>query len=71
MRTTTPPRQVVRDDGTTSTRYTTQRVCNGCDEPIGDVTEDEVLAAVYGQPLPDVRGECPRCTPVTTQTKES
>lgn len=38
------------------------RCCNGCGEPIGDVTDEEVICAVDGRPLPDVRGECPRCS---------
>lgn len=40
-----------------------RRCCNGCGQPIGDVTEDEIDAAVGGLPLPDVRHECPRCAP--------
>lgn len=34
-----------------------KRRCNGCGEPIGDVTEEEIFA----DRLPDVRSECPRC----------
>ena len=63
MRTSTPPHQITRDDGTTATRHTVQRCCNGCEQPIGDATQDELAAAVSGEPLPDVRSECPRCTP--------
>jgi len=40
-----------------------QRCCNGCGRPLGDATEQEVNAAANGWPIPDVRGECPNCTP--------
>lgn len=46
-----------------------KRACNGCDALIGDVTETELDAIVDGLPLPDVRDECPVCTP-WTGTKE-
>lgn len=45
-----------------STTITMQRCCNGCGEAIGDVTEAEIEASTNGLPLPDVRGECPRCS---------
>lgn len=60
-RTATPPQTVVRDDGSTATRIRVQRNCNGCEESLGDATDEELLAAVEGRELPDVRGECPRC----------
>lgn len=51
MRTSTPPR--VTPDGVT--HLTVHRSCNGCDLDLD--------AAVAGQLLPDVTGECPKCTP--------
>lgn len=59
VRTRTPDR--INPDG--STTCTTQRVCNGCAAKLGDVTDVEMSAALHGRPLPDVRGECPRCSP--------
>jgi len=44
-------------------RITVQRCCNGCGEQIGDVTMIEMELAIAGEPLPDVRPECPRCRP--------
>ena len=46
-----------------SRTITVQRCCNGCGEPLGDVTLTEINAAIDGLPLPDVRPECPRCRP--------
>jgi hypothetical protein len=43
-------------------RVAVKRCCNGCGETIGDVTDAEISAGIGGQPLPDVRGECPRCS---------
>lgn len=43
-------------------RFTVKRACSGCDELIGDITPTEIDAAVSGEPLPDVTGECPFCT---------
>ena len=40
-----------------------KRSCNGCHQLIGDVTEEEIAAGMNGDPLPDVRPECPRCAP--------
>ncbi len=45
-----------------STRLWVKRACNGCGLRLGDVTEDEVFAAFAGDPLPDVRNECPSCS---------
>lgn len=45
------------------THVTVQRVCNGCDRPLGDVLQAELDAGVRGLPLPDARPECPVCTP--------
>jgi hypothetical protein len=42
---------------------TVQRCCNGCGDPLGDVTMIEINLAIDGRPLPDVRPECPRCRP--------
>lgn len=43
---------------------TVQRCCNGCGRSLRDVTESEIDAAVAGQPLPDVRQECPHCSEI-------
>lgn len=51
---------VVNDDGSTTVKV--KRACNGCGQLLGDLTDEEVEAAVDGRPLPDVRGECPRCS---------
>jgi hypothetical protein len=40
------------------TRMHVMRSCNGCQKSLGDVTEAELVAAVSGAPLPDVRVEC-------------
>mgnify|MGYP003609793331 CR=1 FL=1 len=61
MRTHTLPEVTVREDGTASTRFTVQRVCNGCRRGIGDVTSDEMDCIIADRPLPDVRHECPWC----------
>lgn len=45
----------------TSRRGTTKRCCNGCGERIGDVTTEEIEAAMAGLPLPDVTSECLNC----------
>lgn len=37
---------------------TMKRCCNGCGRQIGDVTREEVEAAICSMPLPDVRREC-------------
>lgn len=42
---------------------TVQRCCNGCGREIGDVTRDEIDAAIAGLPPSDVRDECPWCAP--------
>lgn len=47
------------------TVITMQRCCNGCGLQLGDATAVEVSAAADGWPLPDVRGECPTCSPDT------
>lgn len=41
-----------------------KRYCNGCGNPVGDVLEEEVVAAMEGRPLPDVTGECLTCSAV-------
>lgn len=56
----------VRPDGTKTTRISVKRVCNGCGELLGDVTEEEIERAVAGLPSEDVRGECFTCTPLPT-----
>lgn len=52
----TPPRPT-----SVGTRRTVKRACNGCDRLLGDVYEREIEAAMGGEPLPDVRSECPNC----------
>ena len=47
---------VEHDDGSKTLHVA--RICNGCGKSVGDVTADEILAAVDGVPLPDVRLEC-------------
>lgn len=49
----TPDRK--NPDGSTTMRV--KRLCNGCREPVGDATEEEMDAAVMGLPLPDVHEE--------------
>lgn len=63
MRTNTPPQTITKPDGSTSTRITTKRICNGCGHDVGDVTIDEINAVLDGRPLPDVRDECAWCAP--------
>jgi hypothetical protein len=53
-RTHTPPR--LNPNGSTTIKV--QRACNGCQRPLGDATDVELDAAMNGEPLPDVRGEC-------------
>lgn len=40
-----------------------KRACNGCGTVIGDVSPFEMEVVMAGFELPDVRGECPTCTP--------
>lgn len=47
-----------------STRVTVKRCCNGCGKRLGDVSDDEIDAAIAGGRLPDVRAEC-GCSPVS------
>jgi hypothetical protein len=62
--------RTARPDGSTSTTIVVKRCCNGCQRPLGDVTDDEIDAAVDGLPLPDVRTEC-GCEPQTVPTIET
>lgn len=62
-RPSTPDRK--NPDG--STTVTVQRCCNGCGNPIGDVTDAEIDGSIAGLRLPDVRDECPTCTPEATR----
>lgn len=68
MRTNTPPQTITRPDGSTSTRITAKRCCNGCGHEIGDVTILEIEACIDGRPLPDVRDECPWCAMFLAET---
>lgn len=63
-RTFTPDEVTVDEQGHRHSRITMKRVCNGCGEYVGDVTDAEMDCAVEGRPLPDVRGECEHCAPV-------
>ncbi|MGW1998469.1 hypothetical protein [Embleya sp. NPDC001921] len=54
---------VVKPGGSRTIRV--QRCCNGCGLPLGDVTDAEMKCAGYGDPLPDVRDECPDCSTAT------
>ena len=56
----TPDRR--NDDGTTT--ITLKRACNGCDQMLGDVTDQEIQRAAAGLPAQDVRGECAHCRPL-------
>lgn len=58
-RTNTPDR--TNPDGSTTIKM--KRACNGCGERLGDITDEEMTAAINGRPLPDVRRECPNCGP--------
>ncbi len=68
MRTHTPFQTITRPDGSTATRMTVQRVCNGCGHDVGDVTDEEMDAVMEGRPLPDVRHECSWCAPFLAET---
>lgn len=57
MRTWTP--DTLLDNN--SRQISVKRACNGCGDLIGDVTDEEMVGAVRGYPLFDVRPECPRC----------
>jgi hypothetical protein len=57
----TPDRKTTLPDGTVRTTVTVQRACNGCRQPLGDVTDREIEDAIAGAPLTDVRAECPNC----------
>ncbi|MFI2434652.1 hypothetical protein [Streptomyces sp. NPDC018693] len=52
-----------RDLSAGGRRIRVKRACNGCARYIGDATDAEIEACVTGRPLPDVRHECPHCTP--------
>lgn len=41
--------------------FVVKRACNGCGAQLGDMTEDEMAAAISGWDLPDVRHECVVC----------
>lgn len=49
----------------TGVQFTVKRACNGCSRLLGDITHDEVAAAIHGMPAPDVTGECPFCSAVS------
>lgn len=66
----TRPSTPSRKNPNGSTTITMKRCCNGCGNPIGDVTDAEIDASIAGLRLPDVRDECPTCTP-PTEPKES
>jgi predicted nucleic acid-binding Zn-ribbon protein len=62
-RTWTYSERRTNEAGRVVTRMTVKRACNGCGVLLGDVTEAEIDGAVAGEPMSDVRGECPTCTP--------
>lgn len=57
MRPSTPPQ--THPDGTRTIRI--HRCCNGCGTDLGDATDLELAACITGNPMPDVRSECPTC----------
>lgn len=59
----TRPTTDTRGLATGGRRVRVQRACNGCGTYIGDATDAEIDACVNGGRLPDVRNECPTCTP--------
>lgn len=54
----TPHMRIAPDGGL---RIKVKRCCNGCGDPLGDPTDEEIAAAIAGASLPDVRHECPNC----------
>jgi hypothetical protein len=40
-----------------------KRRCNGCQAFLGDMTAEEKQCDALRLPLPDVRAECPHCSP--------
>jgi hypothetical protein len=54
----------VNEDGSKTMRV--KRCCDGCGRPLGDVTGDELEAAIAGAPLPSVVDEC-GCLPIMEQ----
>jgi hypothetical protein len=64
VRTHTPDRITVDADGRTTTTIKVQRACNGCSQMLGDITEQEMNAAIAGLPQGDVRTECEHCKPL-------
>jgi hypothetical protein len=57
-RTWTPPERLPGG----AQQFTVKRCCNGCGDQLGDVSEYEMQAGLAGDPLPDVRWECWRCS---------
>ena len=45
---------------------TPTRRCNGCARGLRPATPGEAAALAAGQPLPDIRQDCPDCSPTTT-----
>lgn len=66
----TPNRKKAGDDGREVTVVVMKRCCNGCGRKLGDVYPEEIEASVSGQPLPDVRNECPNCGPAQRAANE-
>lgn len=60
---TRPYTEDSRDDATGTTTLSVKRACNGCGGVLGDVSPEELSAVMGEAQLPDVRGECLRCTP--------
>lgn len=63
----TPDRVTVNAEGRKTTTMTSKRACNGCGAYLGDVSRLETALAITGQPLPDVRKECPACGPTAPE----
>lgn len=51
-------------------KVTVKRCCDACGQPIGDVTEAEMEAAVRGRPLPSVAAEH-GCQAAEIESKEA
>lgn len=57
------PRTPDRKNPDGSTTIVMKCACNGCGLQLGDITDEEMAAAMNSRPLPDVRRECPACGP--------
>jgi hypothetical protein len=62
-RSNTPNEEYIDEAGHRRSVISSKRHCNGCGQALGDPTGWEMDCAVAGIGLPDVRPECPTCTP--------